>query len=59
MGCRSAAHALLRGSGQQAALAAVDAADRSRLELIRLFQADLGIRRKAATTTAPDSSLQQ
>jgi hypothetical protein len=49
-----AAHELLRGSGQEAARAAIDAADSSRLELIGFFKADLGIRQQPATAAAPD-----
>jgi hypothetical protein len=52
----AAAHERLRQSGYEAARAEIDAADRARLELIRLFQADLGIRRQpapAARTPAP------
>jgi hypothetical protein len=53
-----AAHALLRQSGYEAARAKIDAADQSRLELIRLFKADLGFRRQSAKTLAPASTAQ-
>jgi hypothetical protein len=58
----SMAHELLRQSGYEAARAKIDAADQSRLELIRLFKADLGIRHQlaitAARTAAPSQLLQ-
>lgn len=54
----SMAHELLRQSGYEAARAEIDAADQSRLELIRLFKADLGIRQQSAIAAAPLSSSQ-
>jgi hypothetical protein len=44
----STAHALLRRSGYEAARAEVENADRARLDLIRIFKADLGIRQQPA-----------
>jgi hypothetical protein len=49
------AHERLRQSGYEAARAEIDAADHARLELIRLFQADLGIR-QPALSAAPHTS---
>jgi hypothetical protein len=54
----SMAHELLRQSGYEAARAKIDAADQSRLELIRLFKADLGIRQQLAITAAPHGGSQ-
>lgn len=47
------AHELLRATGYEAARADIDAADKARLELIRLFKADLEIRQRSANTAAP------
>ena len=49
----SAARNLEREAGYEAARADIDAADQARLELIRLFKADLEIRQRSAITAAP------
>jgi hypothetical protein len=54
----STAHELLRQSGYEAALTEVGAADQTRLGLIRLFKADLGIRQQSAISAVPPSSSQ-
>lgn len=52
----SMAHELLRQSGYEAARAKIDAADQSRLELIRRFKDDLGISQQSAVSAAPHST---
>jgi hypothetical protein len=49
----STTHTLLRQSGYEAARAKVEDADQARLDLIRLFKADLGIRQRPAITATP------
>ena len=49
------AHMLLRQSGYDAASAKIKVADQARLDLIRLFKADLGIKQQSAITASPRS----